>query len=224
MQPQAFIFDLDGVITDTAEFHYLAWKQVGEELGIPVDRELNEQLKGVSRLESLERILAASPRPISLSDAEKEQWATRKNNHYRELIEAIRPSDILPGITELLEEIQARKLRIALGSASRNATFVLEKLGLTKVFEYIVDPGRIAFGKPHPETFLNAADVLGVPYAACIGVEDSEAGIEAINQAKMFSVGVGAPAFLQAANYLVPDTSRLQLDEILKAYADYTAR
>lgn len=223
MQPQAFIFDLDGVITDTAEFHYLAWKQVGEELGIPVDRELNEQLKGVSRLESLERILSASPTPISLSDAEKEQWATRKNNHYRELIEAIRPSDILPGITELLEEIQARKLRIALGSASRNAIFVLEKLGLTKAFEYIVDPGRIAFGKPHPETFLNAAEVLGVPYAACIGVEDSEAGIEAINRAGMFSVGVGAPAFLHEANYLVPETSRLQLDEILKAYTDYMA-
>lgn len=223
MQPQAFIFDLDGVITDTAEFHYLAWKQVGEELGIPVDRGLNEQLKGVSRLESLERILSSSPTPISLSDAEKEQWATRKNNHYRELIEAIRPSDILPGITELLEEIQARRLRIALGSASRNAIFVLEKLGLTKAFEYIVDPGRIAFGKPHPETFLNAAEVLGVPYAACIGVEDSEAGIEAINRAGMFSVGVGAPAFLHEANYLVPETSRLQLDEILKAYTDYTA-
>jgi len=221
MEPQAFIFDLDGVITDTAEFHYRAWKQIGKELGIPVSRELNEQLKGVSRLESLERILAASPRPLILSDEMKEWWATRKNNHYRELIEAIRPSDILPGITELLADIQARRLRVALGSASRNATFVLDKLGLADAFEYIVDSGRIAFGKPHPETFLNAAEALGVPCTACIGVEDSEAGIEAINRAGMFSVGVGAPAFLREAKYLVPDTTRLKLDEIWLAYSNY---
>jgi beta-phosphoglucomutase len=224
MQPLAFIFDLDGVITDTAEFHYLAWKQVGDELGIAVDRELNEQLKGVSRLESLERILAASPRPILLTAEMKEWWATRKNNHYRALIEAIRPRDILPGITELLETIRARGLRLALGSASRNATFVLDKLGLAEAFEYIVDPALIAVGKPHPETFLHAADGLGVPYAACIGVEDSEAGIEAINQAGMFSVGVGSPAFLSEAQCLVPDTAMLKLDDILHAYTEWLPR
>ncbi|MGG6312149.1 beta-phosphoglucomutase [Paenibacillus macerans] len=218
MQPQAFIFDLDGVITDTAEFHYLAWKQIGAELGIEVDRKLNERLKGVSRMESLERVLAAAPRPLDLSAGEKEQWATQKNLLYQGLIETIRPSDRLPGIDELLKSIRNADLLLALGSASRNAKVVLERLGLAGAVDYIVDAGQIRFGKPHPETFMNAADYFGIPYEACVGVEDSAAGIEAINAAGMFSVGIGSPDALREAKYLVADTSELTLGGILEAY------
>lgn len=218
MQPKAFIFDLDGVLTDTAEFHYLAWKQIGEQLGIPVDRALNERLKGVSRMESLERILAAAPRPLHLSPGEKEQWATQKNALYQELIETIRPSDRLPGIDGLLNEIRSANILLALGSASRNAKLVLERLDLADAFDYIVDAGQIRFGKPHPETFVNAADHFGLPYETCIGVEDSAAGIEAINAAGMFSVGIGSPDALSEAKYRVADTSLLTLGGILEAY------
>lgn len=218
MQPKAFIFDLDGVLTDTAEFHYLAWKQIGEELGIPVDRGLNERLKGVSRMESLERILAAASRPLNLSAGEKEQWAAKKNAVYQELIETIRPNDMLPGIDGLLNDIRSANILLALGSASRNARFVLERLGLADAFDYIVDAGQIRFGKPHPETFVNAADHFGLPYETCIGVEDSAAGIEAINAAGMFSVGIGSPDALSEAKYRVADTSLLTLGGILEAY------
>lgn len=218
INPQAFIFDLDGVITDTAEFHYLAWKQIGEGLGIEVDRELNERLKGVSRMESLERVLAASPQPIRLTVEEKEQLATRKNKVYQQLIDQIQPSDALPGIEALLSEIRNAGIRLALGSASKNAPFVVERLGLTDAFDYIVDAGRIQNGKPHPETFLNAADHFGVPYRACIGVEDSEAGIEAINAAGMFSVGIGSTDALREAKYLVHDTAGLTFSGIREAF------
>lgn len=217
-QPLAFIFDLDGVITDTAEFHYLAWKQIGDELGIRVDRDLNESLKGVSRLESLERVLAAGSLQMSASD--KEQWAAKKNLLYQQLIETIDPSDVLPGIAELLTEIRAADMKLALGSASRNAAFVLDKLGLAEAFDYVVDAGKIRFGKPHPETFTDAADRFGIPYEACIGVEDSEAGIEAINSAGMFSVGIGSPLSLRQSKYLVADTSKLKLNEIVEAYSN----
>lgn len=218
MQPKAFIFDLDGVLTDTAEFHYLAWKKIGANLGIEVDRELNERLKGVSRMESLERVLAAAPRSLNLSAAEKEHWATQKNLLYQELIETIRPSDRLPGIDGLLNDIRKADILLALGSASRNAQVVLERLGLADAFDYIVDAGQIRYGKPHPETFVNAADYFSLPYEACIGVEDSAAGIEAINAAGMFSVGIGSPDALREAKYRVDDTSRLTLGGILEAY------
>lgn len=218
LKPQLFIFDLDGVITDTAEFHYLAWKQIGEELGIEVDRQLNERLKGVSRMESLERVLEASPQPIHLGADAKEQLATRKNKVYQQLIDQIQPSDVLPGIETLLAEIRNAGISLALGSASKNAMFVLKRLGLADAFDYVVDAGRIQYGKPHPETFLNAADHFGVSYEACIGVEDSEAGIEAINAAGMFSVGIGSHDNLPEAKYLVNDTGKLTLSGIMEAF------
>ncbi|MDN4068201.1 beta-phosphoglucomutase [Paenibacillus sp. FSL R5-0407] len=224
MKPQLFIFDLDGVITDTAEFHYMAWKQIGESLGITVDRQLNERLKGVSRMESLERVLAASLTPIHLSAAEKERLATDKNKQYQQLIDQIQPTDVLPGMGKLLEDIRNGGMRLALGSASKNAHFVLERLGLMDAFDYIVDASQVQNGKPHPETFLNAADHFGIPYRACIGVEDSEAGIEAINAAGMFSVGIGSPDDLREAKYLVNDTARLTFSGIIEAFEKQTLR
>ncbi|WNS46671.1 beta-phosphoglucomutase [Paenibacillus sp. MMS20-IR301] len=222
--PQAVIFDLDGVITDTAEFHFLAWRQLGAELGIEVDRMLNEQLKGVSRLQSLELILAAAPEPVIVPEAVLEQLAARKNARYTSLISSITPKDILPGICSLLDDLRAAGLKLAIGSASRNAPFVLERLELAGAFDYVVDAGRIKRGKPDPETFLDAADYLKVSGRECIGIEDSAAGIEAIQRAGMFAVGIGSTHTLMQADYLVPSTQYLNRDDILGAYSRWIRR
>jgi beta-phosphoglucomutase len=216
--PRAFIFDLDGVITDTAEFHYLAWKKLGDELGVTIDREFNEQLKGISRMDSLERILALHPSLTEMPLVEKEKLAYQKNEHYIELIQTITPEDVLPGIEELFQKLQENHIKIAIGSASKNAPMVLEKLGLTRYIDYIVDAAKVTKGKPDPETFTTAADYLNIPYGECVGLEDAAAGIQAINRAGMFSVGIGDKEHLAAADYLVSDTTLLDLEEILKQY------
>jgi beta-phosphoglucomutase len=216
--PKAFIFDLDGVITDTAEFHYLAWKKLAEELGITIDREFNEQLKGVSRMDSLERILALNPSLINMPQEEKEKLAFQKNEHYMELITTIKPENILPGIEELFINLKENHIKIAIGSASKNAQRVLELLGLTHYIDYIVDAAKVTKGKPDPETFTTAADYLNIPYGECVGLEDAAAGVQAINQAGMFSVGIGDKEHLSAANYIVSDTTLLDLDDILKQF------
>ncbi|MEK5038242.1 beta-phosphoglucomutase [Sporosarcina sp. FSL K6-3457] len=218
--PKAFIYDLDGVITDTAEFHFLAWQKLAEGIDITIDRQFNEQLKGISRLESLERILALEPSMLSLSSDEKQRLANQKNNHYLELVESVNTDDILPGIEQLLRENKEHQMKIALGSASNNAKNIVDRLGLTHYFDYIVDASQVKKGKPDPETFTTAADFLGVPYEECIGIEDAEAGVEAINGAFMFSVGVGAVEQLAQADYLVANTSELVFDEIIKRYIE----
>lgn len=216
--PKLFIYDLDGVITDTAEFHFLAWKKLAEELGIAIDRQFNEQLKGINRMDSLERILAQASSPVELSAEEKVELATRKNGYYLELIEAINPDHILPGVTALLKENKKAGIKIALGSASKNAPHILDKLELSDYFDYVVDASLVEKGKPDPETFMNAADALGIEYQDCIGIEDAAAGVEAVNSANMFSVGVGDRAHLAHADYLVGNTEELMFQEILKQF------
>lgn len=216
--PKAFIFDLDGVITDTAEFHFLAWQKLAQELGVSMDRQFNEQLKGISRMESLERILELTPSSRSLSYEERLRLANQKNDHYLEFIDLINPDYILPGIESLLKKIKAQHIKIALGSASKNALKVLEKLLLTNYFDYVVDATKVMKGKPNPETFTTAADFLNIPYSECIGLEDAAVGVEAINKANMFSVGVGALEHLSHADYLVGNTSELIFEEIVKRY------
>lgn len=216
--PKLIIYDLDGVITDTAEFHFWAWKKLADELGIPIDRHFNEQLKGINRMDSLERILEASPAPQDLSAEEKIKLANLKNGYYLELIEAINPAHILPGITVLLEENKQAGIRTAIGSASKNAPRILEKLGLGDSFDHVVDAAQVEKGKPDPETFTAAADALGIAYADCIGIEDASAGVEAINRAGMFSVGVGDEAHLAHADYLVSATSELVFEEIIQRF------
>lgn len=218
--PKAFIYDLDGVITDTAEFHFLAWQKLADGIGITIDRKFNEQLKGISRMESLERILALEPTMSSLSSDEKDRLATQKNNHYLELVESVNTDDILPGIEKLLQKNKENRMKIALGSASNNAKNIVDKLGLAHYFDYIVDASQVKKGKPDPETFTTAADFLGVSYEECIGIEDAEAGVEAINGARMFSVGVGAVEQLAQADYLVASTAELIFDEIIKHYIE----
>lgn len=216
---EAFIFDLDGVITDTAEYHYIAWKALANEVGIHFDREFNEQLKGVSRIDSLELILAHGGMEDRFSAAEKEELANRKNQHYQKLIQNISRNDILPGITELIEELKEKGIKIGLASASKNAFTVMNSLGLTESFGTIVDAREISKGKPDPEIFLTAAQQLQVEPKNCIGIEDSASGIEAINAAGMFSVGVGDAKSLHHADWIVPSTSELKLSDILSAFA-----
>ena len=219
--PKAFIFDLDGVITDTAELHYEAWKKLADQLGITIDREFNEQLKGISRMESLELILAQDPKLKDMSQDDKERYATQKNNHYKDLLKTINPTDILPGIKDLLEAIKNNNIKIGLGSASKNAPAVLEQLELTNYFDYLVDAGKVSKGKPDPETFTTAAEGLEVAFEDCVGIEDATAGIEALNKANMFSVGVGSKDQLSEADYIVDSTTGLNFDKIVKRYGEW---
>lgn len=212
------IFDLDGVITDTAEYHYLAWKALAEELGIKIDRTFNEQLKGVSRMDSLERILAYGGKETTYTEAEKAALADKKNTHYVELIEQITPADLLPGIPEFLEELKTNNIKTALASASKNGPVILEKLGIADDFDVVIDPSTLAKGKPDPEIFVKAATALAFPLDEVIGIEDAEAGIEAINGAGIFSIGVGEPDSMRKARYIVEDTSQLDLETIKKVF------
>ncbi|MFB1052014.1 beta-phosphoglucomutase [Paraliobacillus sp. JSM ZJ581] len=219
--PKAFIFDLDGVITDTSEYHYLAWKKLAAEIGIQIDRDFNEQLKGIGRMESLKRILALDISKEQRTTEEIEELATRKNTHYQELIQSINGSNILPGIEDLLIKVRENNIKIALGSASRNATFVLEQLGLIQYFDYIVNASKVSKGKPDPETFTTAADYFKLPYEACVGIEDATSGVDALNKANMFSVGIGDKTYLAKADYIVSNTSHLDFTEIVKRYKQW---
>lgn len=212
---EAVIFDLDGVITDTAEYHYLAWKQLGEELNIPFDRDFNETLKGVSRTDSLERILTLGGKQDAFTEQEKTALATKKNDHYVTLIQHISEQDLLPGIIAFLDEIRAAGLKIGMASASKNALSVVEALGVRHYFDDIVDAATVAQSKPHPEVFLRAAEALDVEPACCIGVEDAAAGITAIHAAGMYAVGVGPETTLHEADYRVDSTDLLSLEQIL---------
>lgn len=215
---KAFIFDLDGVITDTAEFHFRAWKALAEDIGITFDREFNEKLKGVGRMDSLERILELGSKQGDFSLDEKEKLATKKNDHYKELISAITPDYILPGIEKLLQDIKKNGYLLGLASASKNAPAVLKSLGLFDQFDCIADAAAVEKSKPAPDIFLLAASILQVEPSRCIGIEDAESGIEAIHQAGMFAVGVGDEESLKEADYYVSSTSELSIEKILAAW------
>ncbi|MFO7850530.1 MAG: beta-phosphoglucomutase [Spirochaetia bacterium] len=205
---EAVVFDLDGVITDSAEYHYLAWKRLAEELDIPFDREFNQKLRGVGRMDSLELILARVPERTYTYE-EKVELTRKKNEMYKELIAQITPENLLPGIESLLKELKEEGIYTALASASRNAPAIVDNLKIGHMLDIITDPEKLDRGKPDPEQFFLAAEMLGVPMRNCIGVEDAQAGIDAINGAGMFSVGVGD--YLQGADWRVSDTSEITL-------------
>jgi len=212
---QALIFDLDGEITDTAKYHYEAWKQLAEELGIHFDLEFNEQLKGIDRMASLEKILSQLPDGgAAFTLEQKQEWAERKNNNYQGLIQSVDESEILPGILELFHDLKQAGIPIGLASASRNAGTLLRQLKVESYIHVIADPESVAHGKPAPDIFLKAAEALGVDPRYCVGVEDAEAGVQAIKSAGMFAVGVGDAEILSKADYIVPETSKLSLSDI----------
>jgi beta-phosphoglucomutase len=206
---KAVIFDLDGVITDTAHYHFLAWKRLADSVGAPFDEAFNEQLKGVDRMGSLELILARAPR--TYTPEEKRALADAKNGHYQELIATMTPSDLLPGALRALEEVRAAGLKIGLASVSRNAFTVLDRLGIRDRFDDVVDAATVINGKPDPEIFLTAAAHLGVEPKDCLGVEDAAAGVASIKDAGMFAVGVGNPDVLYRADRVIPSMEAFRL-------------
>lgn len=215
---KAILFDLDGVITDTAEYHYLAWKELANELGIEIDREFNEQLKGVSRIDSLEKILEYGNRAQDFTQEEKEALAAKKNEHYKTMIAKITPDDLLPGVKEFLDEVRQANLKTGIASASKNAFSVIDYLQVGDYFDIIVDAATVEKGKPDPEVFLKGAEQLGVDPSACIGIEDAAAGVTAIKRAGMFAVGIGSETELNEADLVLSSTKELSLETILQAY------
>lgn len=214
MKLEAVIFDLDGVITDTAHYHFLAWKHLAEQIGVPFDEVFNEKLKGVDRMGSLNLILAQGD--FSFSEEEKVALATQKNTHYQELIAGMTPADLLPGAVQALDSVRAVGLKIGLASVSRNAFTVLESLGITDKFDYIVDASTIQRGKPDPEIFLKAAHELGVAPEHCLGIEDAVAGVASIKAAGMYAVGVGDPEVLSEADQVIPDLTAFNIQAFLQ--------
>lgn len=216
---QAFIFDLDGVITDTAEHHYLAWKAIADELHIPFTRQFNENLKGVSRMDSLRLLLSQAETPVDYTAEQLEELAQWKNRIYQELIEQIIPADILPGIPELLAELKRQGMRTAIASASKNAFTVIGRLKLMDAFDVIVDAAEIKNTKPDPEVFLKAAELLQVEPGCSIGVEDAVAGVQAIKAAGMFAVAIGAKEAFSHADLVLGSTSELTWSTVSEAWS-----
>lgn len=209
---RGFIFDLDGVLTDTADFHYRAWKRLADEEGLPFTREANEHLRGVPRRESLLLILHGRPYP----EDKILEMMDRKNRYYLEFIKEISPRDVLPGARELLEEIRAAGLKTALGSASKNAREVVERLGIGSLFDAIADGHSVARQKPAPDLFLHAAAQLGLLPAECVVVEDAAAGIEAARAGGFRTVGLGPPQRVGQAEVVLPALNGVRLAELLR--------
>lgn len=212
MTIQAVIFDLDGVITDTALYHYQSWKLIAEQLGIEFNHHDNEQLKGLDRLASLNQILSKGG--LEKRDDEKQKLAFDKNRHYQSLIQTMSPSDILPGALPLLAELRRLGVLTGLASSSKNARQVLEQLKITHYFDYIADAHLIKNNKPDPEIFLTVAKSLHVFPGACLGVEDSIAGIHAIKAAGMFAIGIGEPKYLSQADVVFPSLKQLNYQQL----------
>ena len=216
MTPKAFMLDLDGVITDTARFHYLAWKRLCDELHFHFNEQDNERLKGVSRSRSLEIILEINDCLQRFSPEEREEMATRKNAWYVEMIHTMTRADILPGIQPFLQQCRERGIRLAVASASRNAPQILRLLQLDTYFDYVADAAAVPRAKPFPDVFLACSDALGVPPEECVGIEDAQAGIEAIHAAGMRSVGIGLPSQPPAPDIPLASTAELQLETLLQ--------
>lgn len=211
---RAFIFDLDGVITDTAEYHYRGWKRLAEEEDLAFSREDNEHLRGIPRRESLMLILKDRVYP----EEKIIEMMERKNGYYLESIKEISPRDLLPGAKELLEEIRAARLRIALGSASKNASEVLDRLGIRSLFDAISDGHSVERQKPAPDLFLHAASQLNLPPADCVVVEDAAAGIEAARAGGFHSIGLGPRERVGAADANFPSLEGLHLADLLHPF------
>ncbi|MCD2223331.1 beta-phosphoglucomutase [Listeria cossartiae] len=203
------VFDLDGVITDTAHYHYLAWKKTAESIGIEFDEAFNENLKGVSRIDSLLLILKKGGRENDFTQEQIEALAADKNEFYVSLLQEITPADVLPGIKELIVALKKQNLKCAIASVSKNARTVLSALEMEQEFDYIVDAAKITKSKPDPEIFVEACRGLGLETSEVVGVEDAQAGIEAINAAGIVSVGVGSG--LREADMTLKSTGLLDL-------------
>lgn len=199
MKYKAVIFDLDGVICHTDQYHYKAWKMVADQLQIPFDQTINNRLRGVSRLESFHIILERYDG--EMSDQEKILYMEEKNNHYKELLKEMSEKDLSDEVKSTLEQLKDKGFKLAIGSSSKNARFILKQIGLDNFFDAISDGNNISQSKPHPEVFLKAAEYLGIPAESCLVVEDAVAGVEAAIAGGMDSCAIGDAVFSNKATY-----------------------
>jgi len=212
---KGFIFDLDGVIVDTAQYHYLAWKSLANTLGFDLTKEENENLKGVSRMASLEYILKLGN--VTLKEIDKTKYAYAKNQQYLNLLEELSNQDIMEGIPALLEEIKAAGLKLALGSASKNAIPILTQLNIIDMFDFISDGNSTDKSKPDPEVFFIASKGIGLNPAECVVIEDSLKGIQAANSGGFMSIGVGEPDILSMSIHTFKTLKNVGINDIQNA-------
>jgi beta-phosphoglucomutase len=211
---KACIFDLDGVIVDTAVYHYKAWKRLANQLGFDFTEEQNERLKGVSRVRSLEIILEIGG--VTKTNAEKEELATMKNTWYVDMITHMKPDEVLPGAREFVEACRDAGIKTALGSASKNSMTILEKINMVNLFDAIIDGNKVSKAKPDPEVFLNGAKELGITPTDCVVFEDAIAGVEAAINGGMKVVGIGSSDVLVGANLVVSGLNKMSLEKLNK--------
>jgi beta-phosphoglucomutase len=213
MWVKACIFDLDGVIVDTAKYHFMAWKRLADQLGIAFTERDNERLKGVSRMASLEIILEIGRK--KLEEAEKEKLAALKNSWYVEYISWMEADEILPGTIEFITSLKKEKIRIALGSASKNTPMILDRIGMKGTFDAVADGNIVHRAKPDPEVFLKAASMVGTDPSHCVVFEDAVAGVEAALNAGMKCVGIGSPDVLTRADIVVKGLNEMTLEKLI---------
>ncbi len=214
MKIKACLFDLDGVIVDTAKYHFIAWRDLAAKLGFEFTQQDNERLKGVSRMASLDILLEVGG--ITLDDETKNKLADEKNRNYVAYIEKMSPDEILPGAKELLKELKNNGIKIALGSASKNAMTILNRLDLTSLFDAIIDGTKVNEAKPNPEVFLKGAQALGVQPSECVVFEDAEAGVEAALAGQMKCVGIGSAQNLGKAHLVVSGLNEMNFEKVNK--------
>jgi beta-phosphoglucomutase len=213
---KACLFDLDGVIVDTAKYHFIAWKEMAAELGFDFTEHDNEQLKGVSRTRSLEILLEIGK--ITKSEPEKLMLAERKNQRYLEYVLQMTEEEILPGVTRFLDDLRNNGILIALGSASKNAPLILDRIHLKEKFDVIVDGNSVSRAKPDPEVFLKGAELLKIEPSACLVFEDAQVGIEAALNGGMNVIGVGSPDNLSFADHFIPGFKKIDYQLLSKWY------
>jgi len=213
---KAFLFDLDGVLVDTAHYHFLAWKEVCDSLGITFSQNDNEKLKGIDRRNSLRILLKLGN--MELSPEDFDSWLVKKNTIYTEMIEKLGPNDLFPGVLDLFRTLKEQNIKIGLGSASKNARMIIDKLEISDYFDSIVDGNMTTLGKPDPQVFLLNADKLNVSVNNCAVIEDSEAGIDAAITANMKAIGIGDDPSIQHADLVFKNISELDLEKVLTLY------
>lgn len=213
---QAVIFDMDGVIVDTFELYYMTNKKLANMLDIPFTRKDNDRFRGISRMDIVEALVNQSGKTMTTS--EKLALAEEKNNHYKQLLNGLNEDAIMPGIKVLIDQLKEHNIKIAIASSSTNSERVLKKLGLFGEFDYIVDSTKISNGKPNPEIFLKASEYLRIPNENCAAFEDGAAGMQAIKQTSMFSVGIGAAVKREKPDWYVNSTAEITFQELLKRF------
>ncbi len=217
-QWNGLLFDLDGVLVDTAKYHFLAWKQLADRLGIPFTLKDNERLKGVSRMASFEIILEIGGR--SMTQEEKEACCAEKNAIYVEYLKKLREDELFPGVRDFMEDARKKGYKTALGSASKNSMMILERLGITDLFDAIIDGTKVSAAKPDPEVFTAGARELGLRNEECIVFEDAVAGVEAAHRGGMAAVGIGTREALPKAEIVIPGLNGYHIEDITRLLAE----